>query len=137
MTSTGEYQETFVTPSGCDSIVTLFLNVSNQIINSIRIKNINKRLHKVHKQHDLGRKARIKNELPMISLAGYTNAGKSTLFNRLTKSEVYADDKLFATLDSTIRRVILPAAGEAVIADTVGFIQDLPHELVEAFKSTL
>jgi len=73
----------------------------------------------------------------MISLAGYTNAGKSTLFNRLTKSEVYADDKLFATLDSTIRRVILPAAGEAVIADTVGFIQDLPHELVEAFKSTL
>ena len=104
---------------------------------SIRIKNINKRLHKVHKQHDLGRKARIKNELPMISLAGYTNAGKSTLFNRLTKSEVYADDKLFATLDSTIRRVILPAAGEAAIADTVGFIQDLPHELVEAFKSTL
>ena len=104
---------------------------------SIRIKNINKRLHKVHKQHDLGRKARIKNELPMISLAGYTNAGKSTLFNRLTKSEVYADDKLFATLDSTIRRVILPAAGEAVIADTVGFIQDLPYELVEAFKSTL
>ena len=104
---------------------------------SIRIKNINKRLHKVHKQHDLGRKARIKNELPMISLAGYTNAGKSTLFNRLTKSEVYADDKLFATLDSTIRRVILPAAGEAVIADTVGFIQDLPHELVVAFKSTL
>ena len=104
---------------------------------SIRIKNINKRLHKVHKQHDLGRKARIKNELPMISLAGYTNAGKSTLFNCLTKSEVYADDKLFATLDSTIRRVILPAAGEAVIADTVGFIQDLPHELVEAFKSTL
>ena len=104
---------------------------------SIRIKNINKRLHKVHKQHDLGRKARIKNELPMISLAGYTNAGKSSLFNRLTKSEVYADDKLFATLDSTIRRVILPAAGEAVIADTVGFIQDLPHELVEAFKSTL
>ena len=104
---------------------------------SIRIKNINKRLHKVHKQHDLGRKARIKNELPMISLVGYTNAGKSTLFNRLTKSEVYADDKLFATLDSTIRRVILPAAGEAVIADTVGFIQDLPHELVEAFKSTL
>ena len=104
---------------------------------SIRIKNINKRLHKVHKQHDLGRKARIKNELPMISLAGYTNAGKSTLFNRLTKSEVYADDKLFATLDSTIRRVILPAAGEAVIADTDAIIHDLHHELVEAFKSTL
>ena len=104
---------------------------------SIRIKNINKRLEKVHKQHDLGRKSRLKNELPMISLVGYTNAGKSTLFNRLTNANVYADDKLFATLDSTIRRVILPAAGEAVIADTVGFIQDLPHELVEAFKSTL
>ena len=104
---------------------------------SIRIKNINKRLAKVHKQHDLGRKSRLKNELPMISLVGYTNAGKSTLFNRLTNANVYADDKLFATLDSTIRRVILPAAGEAVIADTVGFIRDLPHELVEAFKSTL
>lgn len=85
----------------------------------------------------MGRKSRIKNQLPMISLAGYTNAGKSTLFNLLTKAKVYADDKLFATLDSTIRRVILPASGEAVIADTVGFIQDLPHELVEAFKSTL
>jgi GTP-binding protein HflX len=104
---------------------------------SIRIKNINKRLEKVHKQHDLGRKSRLKKELPMISLVGYTNAGKSTLFNRLTNANVYADDKLFATLDSTIRRVILPAAGEAVIADTVGFIRDLPHELVEAFKSTL
>ena len=104
---------------------------------SIRIKNINKRLAKVHKQHDLGRKSRLKKELPMISLVGYTNAGKSTLFNRLTNANVYADDKLFATLDSTIRRVILPAAGEAVIADTVGFIRDLPHELVEAFKSTL
>ena len=104
---------------------------------SLRIKNINKRLSKVHKQHDLGRKSRVKNQLPMISLAGYTNAGKSTLFNLLTQSQVYADDKLFATLDSTIRRVMLPASGEAVIADTVGFIQDLPHELIEAFKSTL
>ena len=104
---------------------------------SKRIKYLNKRLEKVHKQHDLGRKSRRKKDLPMISLAGYTNAGKSTLFNQLTNSHVYADDKLFATLDSTIRRVILPAAGEAVVADTVGFIQDLPHELVAAFKSTL
>ena len=104
---------------------------------SKRIKYLGKRLEKVHKQHDLGRKSRRKKDLPMISLAGYTNAGKSTLFNRLTNSHVYADDKLFATLDSTIRRVILPAAGEAVVADTVGFIQDLPHELVAAFKSTL
>ena len=104
---------------------------------AVRIKNITKRLDKVHKQRDLGRKSRVKSELPMIALAGYTNAGKSTLFNALTKAEVFADDRLFATLDSTIRRVILPASGEAVIADTVGFIQDLPHELVAAFKSTL
>jgi len=104
---------------------------------SKRIKYITRRLEKVQKQHDLGRKSRRKKDLPMISLVGYTNAGKSTLFNQLTNSYVYADDKLFATLDSTIRRVILPAAGEAVVADTVGFIQDLPHELVAAFKSTL
>ena len=110
---------------------------TDQRLISLRIKNINKRLSKVHKQHDLERKSRVKNQLPMISLAGYTNAGKSTLFNLLTKAQVYADDKLFATLDSTIRRVMLPASGEAVIADTVGFIQDLPHELIEAFKSTL
>ncbi len=102
-----------------------------------RIKYIHKRLEKVHKQRSLGRKSRNKNDLPMIALAGYTNAGKSTLFNRLTKSNVYTDDKLFATLDSTIRKVILPASGEAVIADTVGFIQDLPHDLIDAFKSTL
>ncbi|TEU22037.1 MAG: GTPase HflX [Gammaproteobacteria bacterium] len=104
---------------------------------AVRIKNITKRLDKVHKQRDLGRKSRIKSELPMIALAGYTNAGKSTLFNTITQAEVFADDQLFATLDSTIRRVILPASGEAVIADTVGFIQDLPHDLVAAFKSTL
>ncbi|SMN10858.1 GTP-binding protein HflX [uncultured Candidatus Thioglobus sp.] len=104
---------------------------------AVRIKNISKHLEKVHKQRDLGRKSRVKNELPMIALAGYTNAGKSTLFNTITKAEVFADEKLFATLDSTIRRVILPASGEAVIADTVGFIQNLPHDLVAAFKSTL
>ncbi|SMN12620.1 GTP-binding protein HflX [Bathymodiolus heckerae thiotrophic gill symbiont] len=104
---------------------------------AVRIKNISKRLEKVHKQRDLGRKSRIKNELPMIALAGYTNAGKSTLFNYITQAEVFANDQLFATLDSTIRRVILPASGEAVIADTVGFIQNLPHDLVAAFKSTL
>jgi GTP-binding protein HflX len=104
---------------------------------AVRIKNISKRLNKVHKQRDLGRKSRVKNELPMIALAGYTNAGKSTLFNALTNAHVFANDQLFATLDSTIRQVILPASGEAVIADTVGFIQDLPHDLVDAFKSTL
>jgi GTP-binding protein HflX len=104
---------------------------------AVRIKNITRRLDKVHKQRDLGRKSRVKNELPMIALAGYTNAGKSTLFNTLTDAKVFAHDQLFATLDSTIRRVMLPASGEAVIADTVGFIQDLPHDLVDAFKSTL
>ena len=102
-----------------------------------RIKYLKKRLEKVHKQRDLGRKSRVKNALPMVALAGYTNAGKSTLFNTLTEAKVFADDQLFATLDSTIRRVILPGSGEAVVADTVGFIQDLPHDLVEAFKSTL
>lgn len=102
-----------------------------------RIKYLRKRLDKVHKQRDLGRKSRTKNELPMIALAGYTNAGKSTLFNTITKADVFAHDQLFATLDSTIRKVVLPASGEVVIADTVGFIQDLPHDLVEAFKSTL
>ena len=102
-----------------------------------RIKYLKKRLDKVHKQRDLGRKSRVKNELPMIALAGYTNAGKSTLFNQLTGSTVFADSQLFATLDATIRRVVLPASGEAVIADTVGFIQNLPHDLVAAFKSTL
>ncbi|MDC9715269.1 MAG: GTPase HflX [Gammaproteobacteria bacterium] len=104
---------------------------------AVRIKNISKRLEKVHKQRDLGRKSRVKSDTPMIALAGYTNAGKSTLFNYITKAEVFAHNQLFATLDATIRRVILPASGEAVIADTVGFIQDLPHDLVDAFKSTL
>jgi GTP-binding protein HflX len=103
----------------------------------VRIKSLNKKLDKVEKRRELGRKSRTKNELPMITLAGYTNAGKSTLFNALTSSEIYADDRLFATLDATIRKVILPASGKAVIADTVGFINDLPQDLIQAFKSTL
>jgi GTP-binding protein HflX len=103
----------------------------------VRIKSLNKKLEKVEKRRDLGRKSRTKNEVPMITLAGYTNAGKSTLFNTLTSSEIYADDRLFATLDATIRSVILPASGKAVIADTVGFINDLPKDLIQAFKSTL
>lgn len=102
-----------------------------------RIKYLNRRLEKVDKQRKLGRKSRIKNDIPVIALAGYTNAGKSTLFNNLTKANTYVDNKLFATLDSTIRRVVLPASGNAVIVDTVGFIQDLPHDLIAAFKSTL
>jgi GTP-binding protein HflX len=103
----------------------------------VRIKSLNKKLDKVEKRRELGRKSRTKNELPMITLAGYTNAGKSTLFNALTSSDIYADDRLFATLDATIRKVILPASGKAVIADTVGFINDLPQDLIQAFKSTL
>jgi GTP-binding protein HflX len=102
-----------------------------------RIKNLNAKLEKVSKRRDLSRKSRNKNDVPMVTLAGYTNAGKSTLFNTLTHSQIYADDRLFATLDATIRQVILPASGKAVIADTVGFINDLPEDLITSFKSTL
>ncbi len=102
-----------------------------------RIKTLNEKLEKVSNRREISRKSRSKNDVPMITLAGYTNAGKSTLFNTLTQSTIYADDRLFATLDATIRRVILPASGVAVIADTVGFINDLPTDLISAFKSTL
>lgn len=112
------------------------LEIDRQLIGH-RIKKLNARLQKVSKRRNLGRKSRNKNDIPMITLAGYTNAGKSTLFNTLTNANVYADDRLFATLDSTIRSVILPAAGKAVIADTVGFINDLPDDLIKAFNSTL
>ncbi|MBF08615.1 MAG: GTPase HflX [Cobetia sp.] len=100
-----------------------------------RIKSIHKRLEKVHKQRDQNRRARA--EIPSLSLVGYTNAGKSTLFNALTTSEVYAADQLFATLDPTLRRLELEDVGPAVLADTVGFIRHLPHKLVEAFQATL
>ncbi len=102
-----------------------------------RIKSITARLEKVRKQRDQGRRARQRTETPTVSLVGYTNAGKSTLFNRITESEVYAADKLFATLDPTLRRVELENVGPVVLADTVGFIAHLPHKLVEAFKATL
>ena len=102
-----------------------------------RIKSIRKSLAKVRSQREQGRRSRSRAEIPTVSLVGYTNAGKSTLFNALTNAEAYAADQLFATLDSTLRRVELPNFGGAIVADTVGFIQDLPHELVEAFKSTL
>lgn len=102
-----------------------------------RIKSIQKRLEKVRSQRDQGRRSRQRAELPTVSLVGYTNAGKSTLFNRLTNSEVYAADQLFATLDPTMRRVELDGLGPVILADTVGFISHLPHKLVEAFRATL
>lgn len=102
-----------------------------------RIKNLNKRLEKVRRQREQGRRSRQRAELPTVSLVGYTNAGKSTLFNRLTEGEVYAADQLFATLDPTLRRLELEQGNALILADTVGFIRHLPHDVVEAFRSTL
>ncbi len=102
-----------------------------------RIKSISARLEKVRKQRDQGRRSRRRQEIPTVSLVGYTNAGKSTLFNYITESGVYAADQLFATLDPTLRRLELDNVGPVVLADTVGFIAHLPHKLVEAFKATL
>jgi GTP-binding protein HflX len=102
-----------------------------------RIKTIRARLEKVKKQRDQSRRARQRAEVPTVSLVGYTNAGKSTLFNRLTDSGVYVANQLFATLDPTLRRIELDEVGPVVLADTVGFIAHLPHKLVEAFKATL
>ncbi len=102
-----------------------------------RIKAIKQRLDKVRKQRDQGRRARTKSEIPTVSLVGYTNAGKSTLFNKLTSADVYVADQLFATLDPTMRRLDLAELGPVVFADTVGFISHLPHRLVDAFRATL
>lgn len=102
-----------------------------------RIKQITKRLEKVRSQRDQARRSRQRAEIPVVSVVGYTNAGKSTLFNTLTESTVYAADQLFATLDPTLRRVELAEIGPVILADTVGFIRHLPHKLVEAFRATL
>ncbi|AXR08015.1 ribosome rescue GTPase HflX [Salinimonas sediminis] len=102
-----------------------------------RIKTILRRLEKVQKQREQGRRSRKRAEIPTVSLVGYTNAGKSTLFNQITDAHVYAADQLFATLDPTLRKIELQDVGEAILADTVGFIRHLPHDLVAAFKATL
>ncbi|MCW8907771.1 MAG: GTPase HflX [Sedimenticola sp.] len=112
------------------------LETDRRLLNH-RIAQIRRRLSKVASQRNQGRKARSKAEIPTVSLVGYTNAGKSTLFNALTDAQVYAKDQLFATLDPTLRRLELPGEGACILADTVGFISHLPHELVAAFKSTL
>ncbi len=102
-----------------------------------KIRNIKKRLEKVQQQRAQNRRARNKALVPTASLVGYTNSGKSTLFRTLTQENVYIADQLFATLDPTLRAIELAHVGKAIIADTVGFIRELPHDLVEAFKATL
>ena len=104
---------------------------------AIRIKQIQQRLDKVEKQRHQSRGKRKKAEIPTVSLVGYTNAGKSTLFNTLTGADIYAADQLFATLDPTLRQLVLSNGSDIILADTVGFIRHLPHELVAAFRSTL
>jgi GTP-binding protein HflX len=102
-----------------------------------RVATIKKRLEKVRSQRQQSQRARKRATIPTLAIIGYTNAGKSTLFNRLTRSTVYVADKLFATLDPTLRRLNIPDFGKVIIADTVGFVRHLPHELVEAFRATL
>jgi len=102
-----------------------------------RIRQLTERLEHVDTRRTINRRNRMRAEIPTVALVGYTNAGKSTLFNALTDAGVYVQDKLFATLDPTVRRLELPEGGHVVLADTVGFIRDLPHELIAAFKSTL
>jgi GTP-binding protein HflX len=112
------------------------LETDRRLLNK-RIKYLNSRLDKVARQRDQSRQARKKADIPTISLVGYTNAGKSTLFNCLTESNAYAANKLFATLDPTLRKLDLDDQSSVILADTVGFIRHLPHDLVAAFRATL
>jgi GTP-binding protein HflX len=102
-----------------------------------RVRSLTRRLARLKQQRETGRSARAEIPVPSVALVGYTNAGKSTLFRALTGSDVYIADQLFATLDPTVRRLQLPGGAMVVLADTVGFIRELPHELVAAFQSTL
>jgi GTP-binding protein HflX len=102
-----------------------------------RIRQLTERLEHVDTRRTINRANRMRAEIPTVALVGYTNAGKSTLFNTLTDADVYVQDQLFATLDPTVRRLDLPEGEHVVLADTVGFVRDLPHELIAAFKSTL
>jgi len=102
-----------------------------------RVKTIHKRLQKVRTQREQGRKARARAEIATLALVGYTNAGKSSIFNKITAADVYAADQLFATLDPTLRKIELDDVGAAILVDTVGFIRHLPHKLVESFRATL
>ena len=104
---------------------------------SARVRSLSRRLARLKQQRETGRNARAAIPVPAVALVGYTNAGKSTLFQALTGSQVYIADQLFATLDPTVRRLRLPGGAPVVLADTVGFIRELPHELVAAFQSTL
>mgnify|MGYP003638918021 CR=1 FL=1 len=112
------------------------LETDRRLINN-RIKALNERLETVDTRRAMNRRNRERAETPTVALVGYTNAGKSTLFNALTDAGVYVRDQLFATLDPTVRRLDLDEGEHVVLADTVGFVRDLPHELVAAFKSTL
>jgi len=112
------------------------LETDRRLLNA-RMRSVSQRLERLKQQRDTGRSARAQIPVPSVALVGYTNAGKSTLFNALTGSEVYIADQLFATLDPTVRRLSLPGGAPVVLADTVGFIRELPHELVAAFQSTL
>ncbi len=102
-----------------------------------RIFELSKELKEIEKHRDVLRNNRSKNSLPVVALVGYTNAGKSSLLNNLTDADVYAEDQLFATLDTTARKIVLPNGSKVILVDTVGFIQKLPHTLVNAFKATL